>query len=199
MIYFHKGLSKREQALIESKEQQEREAKRLLGEAQKSGERQKHELLLEAKEEIHKSRLELEKSVRDRKSELQRERNRIEQKEESLDSKLANVEQQRDDLSQQLAEVEEMKEQARLQEEKIFSELERISGLTVEEARTVVLDSAREEYRHDMAVMYKQMEDETKVSADIMAQDIIATAIHRYSADYVSESTVTVVTLPTMI
>ncbi|MGI6076821.1 MAG: ribonuclease Y [Fastidiosipilaceae bacterium] len=196
VIYFHKGLSKREQALIESKEQQEREAKRLLGEAQKSGERQKHELLLEAKEEIHKSRLELEKSVRDRKSELQRERNRIEQKEESLDSKLANVEQQRDDLSQQLAEVEEMKEQARLQEEKIFSELERISGLTVEEARTVVLDSAREEYRHDMAVMYKQMEDETKVSADIMAQDIIATAIHRYSADYVSESTVTVVTLP---
>ena len=123
-------------------------------------------------------------------------RNRIEQKEESLDSKLANVEQQRDDLSQQLAEVEEMKEQARLQEEKIFSELGAISGLTVEEARTVVLDSAREEYRHDMAVMYKQMEDETKVECRHYGTRHHATAIHRYSADYVSESTVTVVTLP---
>lgn len=195
-VYYRMGLSKRQQLLAQQAEHNEQEAKRLLGEAQKTGERQKRELLLQAKEEIHKSRLDLEREVRDRKNELQRERGRIDQKEEVLDRKISSVEAQETELNRRLAEADDRMAAAREQEQQIVKELERISGMTVEDARSVVLDAARDEYRHDMAVMLKQMKDETVAKAEIHAQEIIATTIQRYAADYVSESTVTVVNLP---
>lgn len=195
-VYYRKGLSKQQQSLAQQAEHNEKEAERLLGEAQKTGERQKRELLLQAKEEIHKSRLDLEKEVRDRKNELQRERGRIDQKEEVLDRKISSVEAQETELNRRLSEADDRMATAREQEKQVVAELERISGMTVEDARSVVLDAARDEYRHDMAVMLKQMKDETAAKAEIHAQEIIATTIQRYAADYVSESTVTVVNLP---
>lgn len=196
VLYFLKGLSKRQQEVETLAKRNEEDARKVLGEAKKDGERQKHELLLQAKEEIHLAKLDLEKDVRDRKSELQRERNRVEQKEESLDRKVTAVENREKQLAQKYEDVERLEAEAIEQKANILSELERVSGLTVEEARDVVLDTARNDYTHDMAVMLRQMQEETKQKAEIEAKEIIATTIQRYAADYVSESTVTVVSLP---
>ena len=151
---------------------------------------------MQAKEEIHRAKLELEKDVRDRKSEIQKERGRVEQKEEALDRKISGFETREKQLNQRISEVEEMAERTKDQESRILAELERVSGMTVEEARGIVLDTARVDYQHDMAVLLKQMQEDTKAKAEIEAKEIIATTIQRYAADYVSESTVTVVNLP---
>ena len=196
-VYFYqRGFSKKAEAIRTSTEQAEAEAGKLIGEAQKTGENRKRELLLQAKEEIHKTRLELEKDVRERKTELQRERNRLEQKEESLDRKLEILDQKEEALDNRVSDVLAVEERARELERQKVIELERISSLTVEDARNLVLDEARQEYRHDMAVMLRQMEEATKEEADRKAKDIIVSSIQRYAADYVSESTVSVVTLP---
>jgi ribonuclease Y len=196
VVYFRKGFSKRQQELETLAEQNEADARKLLGEANKSGERQKHELLLQAKEEIHRAKLELEKDVRDRKADIHRERCRVEQKEEALDRKINTADNREKQLNQKLEKVEEMEARVAEQETRILAELERVSGLSVEEARGIVLDTARTDYQHDMAVMLKQMQTETKAKAETEAKEIIATTIQRYAADYVSESTVTVVNLP---
>jgi len=196
-VYFYqRGFSKKAEAIRHSTEEAEAEAGKLIGDAQKTGESRKRELLLQAKEEIHKTRLELEKDVRERKTEIQRERNRLEQKEESLDRKLEILDQKEEALDNRVSDVLALEERAReLERQKVF-ELERISSLTVEDARNLVLDEARQEYRHDMAVMLRQMEEATKEEADRKAKDIIVSSIQRYAADYVSETTVSVVTLP---
>jgi len=168
----------------------------MASEAQKTGENRKRELLLQAKEEIHKTRLEFEKDVREKKTELQRERNRIDQKEETLEKKLENLEQKEEALEGRVSDVLALEENARELERQKVIELERISGLTVEDAKTLVLDEARLEYRHDMAVMLRQMEETAKEEADRKAKEIIVSSIQRYAADYVSETTVSVVTLP---
>jgi len=196
IYYYQRGFSKKAQTIKTSMEQAEADAGKLLGEAQKTAESRKRELLLQAKEEIHKTRLEFEKDVREKKSELQRERNRLDQKEESLDRKLEVLDQKEEALDTRVSDVLAIEERARELERQKVTELERISSLTVEDARNLVLDEARQEYRHDMAVMLRQMEEATKEEADRKAKDIIVASIQRYAADYVSESTVSVVTLP---
>lgn len=196
VYFYHRGFSKKAEAIRTSTEQAEAEAGKLIGEAQKTGENRKRELLLQAKEEIHKTRLELEKDVREKKTELQRERNRLDQKEESLDRKIEVLDQKEEALENRVSDVLALEEKAReLERQKVY-ELERISSLTVEDAKNLVLDEARQEYRHDMALMLRQMEEATKEEADRKAKDIIVSSIQRYAADYVSESTVSVVTLP---
>ncbi len=196
VFYYQRGFSKKSEAIRNSTEKAEAEAGKLLGEAQKSGENRKRELLLQAKEEIHKTRLEFEKDVREKKTDLQRERTRLEQKEETLDRKLEVLDQKEEALDTRVSDVLALEERAReLEKQKVY-ELERISGLAVEEAKNLVLDEARQEYRHDMALMLRQMEEATKEEADRKAKDIIVSSIQRYAADYVSEATVSVVTLP---
>ncbi len=196
ITYYRKGFSKKSLELKNAAEQAETEAARLLGEAQKAGENRKRELLLQAKEEIHKSRLEFEKDVREKKAELQRERARLDQKEEALDRKIETLEQKEEALDNRVSDVLAMEEKAREIERQKLIELERISGLSVDDARNLVLDEARQAYRHDMAVMLRQMEETAKEEADRKAKEIIVTSIQRYAADYVSESTVSVVALP---
>lgn len=194
--YYQLGFSKKKKSQDEARDNAEMNAQKELMEAQKTGESRKRELLLQAKEEIHKSKLELEKDIKERKLELQRDRNRIEQKEENLDKKVEALEAKEDALESRVSDVLAMEEKAReIEKQKIF-ELEKISNLTVEEARSFVLDQARQEYRHDFAVMLKQMEDVAKDEADSKAKEIIVNSIQRYAADYVSENTVSVVTLP---
>lgn len=196
VAYYRIGFSNKGKALKADLEKAEQDAANMLGEAQKTGENRKRELLLQAKEEIHKTRLEFEKDVREKKTELQRERNRIDQKEESLERKLETLEQKEEALDNRVSDVLALEEKARELEKQKVIELERISGLTVEDARTLVLDEAKLEYRHDMAVMLRQMEESTREEADQKAKEIIVGSIQRYAADYVSETTVSVVTLP---
>ena len=196
VIFYRKGFSARQKKLQEDIVKADSDAEKLVGEAQKTAESRKRELLLQAKEEITKAKVDLERDVRERKAELTKERHRIEQKEETLDKKLENLEQKEDALDLRVSDVLAMEEHARdLERQKVF-ELERISNLTVEDARNLVLDQARLEYSHDMAALLKQMEEQTREEADRKAKDIIVSSIQRYASDYVSEVTVSVVTLP---
>ncbi len=196
ILYYRKGISKAQKELGEKTARQQHEAEQLLGEAQKAGEQRKRELLLQAKEEIHKARLDLEREVRDRKAELTRDRSRMDQKEEALDRKVEAQERSEKELLQRLAEAKARQEQIEQLRQQKQLELERVAGLSMEEAHALVLETARNTYRHDLAVMLKQMEDEARETAELKAKEIVVTAIQRYSADYVSESTVSVVTLP---
>ena len=196
VIYFQKGLSKQSKELEEKRKSVEAEAEQLIGDAKKAGESSKRELLLAAKEEVHNVKLDLEQEVRERRSEFQRERNRLDQKEQSLDRKMDTLEQKEEALDLRVCDVLAMEEHARELENQKTLELERISGLSIAEAQTQVLDQARQEYRHEMAIMLRQMEDEAKETANQKAKEIVVSAIQRYSADYVSEATVSVVNLP---
>ena len=196
VFYFRKGFSARQKKLQEDIVKADSDAEKLVGEAQKTAESRKRELLLQAKEEITKAKVDLERDVRERKAELTKERHRIDLKEESLDKKLENLEQKEDALDLRVTDVLSMEEHARELERQKVVELERISSLTVEDARNLVLDQARLEYSHDMAALLKQMEEQTREEADRKAKDIIVSSIQRYASDYVSEVTVSVVSLP---
>ena len=157
----------------------ELEAKRILEAAEKNSEAKKKEILLEAKEEIHRLRQEIEQEVKERRVEIQKAEKKLEQKEENLDKKLEGLEKKEEILARKEEELEIA--QARLRELEIqqVQELERISNLTLEEAKKVLLTTAESEVRHEMAVMIKHIEQETKEEADKKANEIIATAIQR--------------------
>lgn len=196
VFYYRKGFSVRQKKLQEDIVKADSEAEKLVGEAQKTAEGRKRELLLQAKEEITKAKVELERDLRERKAEIAKERHRLDQKEETLEKKIENLELKEDALDLRVSDVLAMEENARDLEKQKVLELERISGLTVEDARNLVLAQARMEYSHDMATLLKQMEDQTKEEADRKAKDIIVNSIQRYASDYVSEVTVSVVSLP---
>lgn len=195
-IYYRKGFSSRQLKLQEEISKAETNAEKLVGEAQRTAESRKRELLLQAKEEIAKAKVELDRDIRERKSELAKERHRIEQKEETLDKKLDIIDQKETALEMRVSDILAMEEHARDLERQKVLELEKISGLAVDDARTLVLDQAKQEFSHDMAALLKQMEEKTREEADKKAKDIIVNSIQRYASDYVSEVTVSVVTLP---
>jgi ribonuclease Y len=195
-IYYRKGFSSRQLKLQEEISKTEASAEKLVGEAQRTAESRKRELLLQAKEEITKAKVELDRDIRERKSELAKERHRIEQKEETLDKKLDIIDQKETALEMRVSDILAMEEHARDLERQKVLELEKISGLAVDDARNLVLDQAKQEFSHDMATLLKQMEEKTREEADKKAKDIIVNSIQRYASDYVSEVTVSVVTLP---
>ena len=196
VLYYRKGLSAKQKKLEEDVAKAEEDAERVIGEAQKNAESRKRELLLQAKEEITNAKLDLEKDVRERKSEIARERNRLEQKEESLNRKIEAMEQKESALESRVSDVMALEEKAKELERQKVIELEKVSGLSVSDARNLVLDAAQREYSHDMAVMLKQMEEQAKAEADKKSREIVVNAIQRYASDYVSEVTVSVVSLP---
>ncbi|MBO4242693.1 MAG: ribonuclease Y [Clostridiales bacterium] len=195
-IYYKRGLSAQQKQLQEDSKKAEEDNIKKIADAQKDVENRKRELLLQAKEEISKARVELEHDVREKRQELARERNKLEQKEDNIERLLANAEAKRSELDQKLAEAAKTQERLNELESKKSLELERISGLSISDARALVLEAAEREYSHDMATMLKQMEEKTKQDADRIAKDIIVTSIQRYASDYVSEATVSVVNLP---
>lgn len=196
LFYYRMGYAKSVKELDAKKTQQAEEAKALLVESQKQGEQRKRELLLEAKEEIRNSKLELDKDAREKRSELSRERSRLDQREGLIDRKLEQQEQIGQKLEKRLLDAEASAERAQAYEQEQAVRLEEISGLTQDEAKFHVLEVAKKDYRHDMGVMLRQMEEEAKESAEAKAKDIIVNAIQRYSAEYVAETTVSVVNLP---
>ena len=174
----------------------EEEAKRIINESIKSAESKKREALLEAKEEIHKSRSEYEREVKERRAELTKQERRYQQKEENLDRKLDAVEKKNDVLSSKIAAVEAQQQEVSLVKKSQLEMLEKISGFTVEEAKNYLIASIRDEVTHEMAVKVKEVEAQYKDEADERAREIIATAIQRCAADHASEITVSVVPLP---
>ena len=174
----------------------EMEATRLINEAIRSGESRKKEMLLEAKDEIHKSRAEHDKEVKERRAELSKQERRLEQKEATLDKKTEAFERKEEELTRRLAKVTETQAQADEIKKQQMETLEKISELTQEQAKQYLLKSVEEEVRHDAAMKIKEIEAQLKDEAEATAREVIATAIQRCAADHAAETTVSVVALP---
>ncbi|MBQ4531162.1 MAG: ribonuclease Y [Lachnospiraceae bacterium] len=174
----------------------EEKAREIIDEALKVAENKKREALLEAKEENLKARNEMEKETKERRAEVQRYERRVLQKEENLDKKAEAMEKREagfaakeEALNKQKLEVEELSE-------KRLQELERISGLTSEQAKEYLLKTVEDEVRHETAVLVKELETKAKEEAEKKAKEYVTTAIQKCAADHVAETTVSVVQLP---
>ncbi len=174
----------------------EEEATRIINEAIRSGESKKKELLVEAKDEIHRSRTEHEKEVKERRSELSKQERRLQQKEESLDKRMDAYEKKEEELSRKQAEIAAKEAEAELLKRSQLEVLERISGLSQDEAKKYLLESVEAQVRHETAMKIKEVEAQLKEEAEATAREIIATAIQRCAADHAAEATVSVVSLP---
>jgi len=180
-VIYKKGLSKQSKELAAERIKAKEEAKQLIVDAELQGENRKRELLLQTKEEVHLTKTDLEKSAREQRQELQRDRNRLNQKEENYERKVNNLERKEEALQMRIEEIDHQQNLLSEKENKIIAEMERISGLSISEARDQVLDEARVEYRHDMAIMLRQMEEETNEIAEREAREIIVNSIQRYA------------------
>ena len=190
------GIQRRKKSAEQQIGSAEEEAKRIVNDAYKNAESKKREALLEAKEEILKAKNEHEKEVKDRRSELQRQEHRLQQKEENLDRKVENIEKKEEQLASKLARLDETQAEAeRLKQEQVDT-LERISGLTSEEAKSYLLNQLEADVTHESAMKIKEIEARFKDEADTKAREIISLAIQRCAADHVAEATVSVVPLP---
>ena len=174
----------------------EKEANDLVEKAKREAEATKKEAILEAKEEVHRLRNDLDRDSRERRNEIQRLERRILQREESLDKKSDLLEKKEETINKRMQEIDQMEENIQQLYVKRREELERISTLTSEEAKEILLGEVRKEVSHDAALMIKDIESKAKEEADKKAREIITTAIQRCAADHVSESTVHVVALP---
>ena len=174
----------------------ELEATRLINEAIRSGESRKKELLLEAKDEIHRSRTEHDKEVKERRAELSKQERRLEQKETTLDKKTEAFERKEEELNKKLQKVAETQAQAEEIKKQQQETLEKISELTQEQAKAYLLQSVEQEVRHEAAMKIKEIEAQLKDEAESTAREVIATAIQRCAADHAAETTVSVVALP---
>ena len=174
----------------------EMEATRLINEAIRSGESRKKEMLLEAKDEIHRSRTEHDKEVKERRAELSKQERRLEQKETTLDKKTEAFERKEEELAKKLQKVTETQAKADELCKAQLAKLEEISELTQEQAKQYLLQSVEEEVRHEAAMKSKEIEQQLKDEAESTAREVIATAIQRCAADHAAETTVSVVALP---
>jgi len=174
----------------------ETEATRLINEAIRSGENRKKEMLLEAKDEIHKSRTEHDKEVKERRAELSKQERRLEQKEATLDKKTEAFERKEEELAKKIAKVTETQAQAEEIKRQQLETLEKISELSQEQAKAYLLKTVEDEVRHEAAMKIKEIEQQLKDEAEEKGREIIATAIQRCAADHAAETTVSVVTLP---
>ncbi len=174
----------------------EDKAREIIDEALKSAEAKKREILLEAKEEAIKTKNEIDKEVKDRRAEIQRTEKRVLNKEENLERKTEAIEKKEAALNKRDAELEKKKAEISDLEAKRTQELERISGLTSEQAKEYLLKTVEDEVKHETAVMIKELETRAKEEADKKAKDYIVTAIQKCAADHVSETTISLVQLP---
>lgn len=174
----------------------EERADKIVDEATRNAEAKKKEILLEAKEESIRMKNEVEKESRDRRNELQRNERRLLQKEDALDRKVESYEKKEEQMSKKMEELERQKEEIKQLQQKRLQELERISGLTLEEAKSYILASVENEVKHEATVMIKEMESKAKLEADRRSREIVANAIQKCAVDHVAETTVSVVQLP---
>ena len=196
VIFFILGVTYRKKVAEKEIGSAEEEAKRIINEAIKGGENKKREMLLEAKEEIHKTRTEQERENKERRNELQKQERRLQQKEESLDKKLDIHEKKEEELAKKVAAVQKQQDEVTLIKKGQLEMLEKISGMTQEEAKTYLLNNVESEVRHETAMKIKEIEAQLKDEAEEKGREIIATAIQRCAADHAAETTVSVGPLP---
>ena len=171
-------------------------AKKIIEEANQDAHAIKREKQLEAKEEAHRLRSELEKESRERRSELQRLERRLVQKEESLDRKINVIEKKEEEIRCKEEENKLFRDKLDKLHHQQLAELERVSGMSSEEAKEILLQRVRDEIEHEMVTMVKEIENQAKADGDKKAREIVTLAIQRCAADHVTESTVSVVSLP---
>jgi ribonuclease Y len=174
----------------------ELEAKRIVAQAGQDAEAKKREVLLEAKEEVHKMRSDNERELRERRNELNQHERRLINKEESLDKKTEQIETRERTIEQQKQELESAQARISTMSDYWQQELERLAGMTSDEARNFLLKRTEDEVRHEMAMKIKEIETEAREEGDRRARNIVSLAIQRCAADHVTESTVSVVNLP---
>ena len=177
-------------------EELENEAKTVLENAKRDAEATKKESILEAKEEVHRLRTDLDRDSRDRRNELQRFERRLIQREELLDKKSDTLQKKDDALNERSIEIDNMEVEVKELAAQRRADLEKIAGLSSEEARQLLLEEIKKEITHDTALMVKEIESRAKEEEDKKAREIVTTAIQRCAADHVSETTVHVVSLP---
>ncbi len=189
-IFYRKNISEK---ITGSAEEQ---ATKIIDDAKKDAAASKKAALVEAKEEIQKSRHEMEREIRDRRNEMTRQERRLQQKEESLDKKMDALEKKDEVLSKKNKELEQMQEDVAQIQKRQLEQLEKISGLSVEEAKDYLIRNIETEARYDAAKLVKAIETEAKEEADKRARMIVGMAIQKCAADHVAETTVSVVSLP---
>lgn len=171
-------------------------AKKIISDATRESEAQKKEILYNAKEEAIAMKDTLERENRVRASELQQTEKRLVQKEENLDRKSANLDRNQEKLERKNRELEKRQNEIESIYEEQKQELQRISDLSEEEARDIIMEDARRETQTEMAIMIREMEEEAKNTADKKAKELIAQTVQRCAADHIAENTITVVNLP---
>ena len=196
IIFFLVGMNYRKKVAEKEIGSAEDEARRIINEAIKSGESKKREMLVEAKEEIHKSRAENERENKERRSELQKQERRLQQKEESLDKKMDSYERKEEDLRKKQQQITATQEEVNLIKKSQLEMLEKLSGLSQEDAKSYLLKNIESEVRHESAMKIKEIETQMKDEADKLAREVISIAIQRCAADHTAEATVSVVPLP---
>ena len=195
-IAFGLGYLYRKKIAAEKIQSAEEKARKILSEANKSATTAKKEALIDAKEEIHRLRKDLNKEIRERRTEAQRTEKRLNKREESLYSKTEALEEKENMLIGKLKEIEVKNQEVDELFKKQIEELERVSGFTAEEAKEMLLKDIEKEVRYESAIMIKDIVSEAKEEAGKKAKEILAYSIQKYAADYVAESTVSVVNLP---
>jgi len=171
-------------------------AREIIDDALKTAETKKREALLEAKEESLKAKNEFERETKERRAEIQRYEKRVLTKEETLDRKTEALEKKEARLSQKESELDKTKQEVEEFHEKQLHELEKISGLTSEQAKEYLIKTVEDEVKHETALLIKDLESKAKEEADKKAKDYVVTAIQRCAADHVAETTISVVQLP---
>lgn len=174
----------------------EDEAKRIINEAIRTAEAKKREVLVEAREEIHKNRSEYEREYKERRNEIQKQERRLLQREENLDKRYETIEVKEEKLKAKIKEAEQHEEEIAQIKKGQLEMLEKISSLTTEEAKELIVKQAEIDARHDMAVKLKEIDRQLKEEADSRAREMISLAIQRCASDHASEATVSAVSLP---
>ena len=195
-VVFFLGITYRKKVSEREISSAEEEARRIINEAIKTGESKQRELMLEAKESIHKERTEYEREVKERRSELQKQERRLQAKEENLDKKTDDIEKKSELLTKKLSEADAVREEVKLIKRGQLEMLEKISGYTQEEAKDYLIREIESEVTHEKAMKIKELEARFKEEADEKAREYITLAIQRCAADHVAEATVSVVPLP---
>jgi ribonucrease Y len=171
-------------------------SKNLLDDATRKAEEKKKEMVLEAKEEVLRLKTELDKEIRTRRAEQQRSEHRVIQREEMLDKKLDNLETREEGLNRKQEAIEKLQQEVEGYQAKQVTELERIAGMTQDEASQVIINRVQKDAFHDAAALVRDIESKAKDEGDKKARNIIALAIQKCAADHVAETTVSVITLP---
>ncbi len=196
IVCFKFGVDYRKKIAEQAIGSAEQEAKRIMEDAVKEAEAKQKEYVLEGKDEVHRFRTETEKDLNARRKEIQRQERRVQQKEETLDRKMDNLEKKEDNVAKKLKQADEKLAEAEAIKQKESEVLEKISGLTKEQAKDYILKNLDAELTHEKAIRIIDFEQKLHEESEKRARNIISLAIQRCASDHVTEAAVSVVPLP---